>query len=114
MSRSPSVVEDDAEAYPPKEWHINTTEEFPSYTLENVTEPLEGALLLNADKSGAVHGHARLVLDGKALLEVDTLASEILLVGGAASYRLKWQTWPRDVAIRQNGVTSAWVDVTDR
>jgi hypothetical protein len=45
---------------------------------------------------------------------MDHLASELLVVGGASSFKLQWQAWPKDILLRQNSLTSNWIDVADR
>jgi hypothetical protein len=100
--------------YPPRDWEIRRVEDFHTYSMENVTDPLEGELLLTVDRSGNVRGNFRFALDGKAMLSVDHLASELLLTGGAASFKLQWQTWPRDIQLRQNSMTSPWIDLAER
>jgi hypothetical protein len=101
-------------AYPPADWDIIPVEQFATHTIESVVEPLEGLLVLNVDRNTAIRGNFRFILDGKEKLNMDHLASELLVVGGASSFKLQWQAWPKDILLRQNSLTSSWIDVADR
>ena len=37
-----------------------------------------------------------------------------LVMGGAASYKLVLERWPRDINIRVNTTTSEWFDLEER
>jgi hypothetical protein len=100
--------------YPPADWDIIPVEQFATHAIESVVEPLEGLLVLNVDRNTAIRGNFRFILDGKEKLNIDHLASELLVVGGASSFKLQWQTWPKDILLRQNSLTSSWTDVADR
>jgi hypothetical protein len=104
----------DSSAYPPEDWDIRALEQYPTHTIDAVVEPLEGALLINVDRNTAIKGHYRFILDGKEKLNIDLLASELLVVGGASSFKLQWQVWPKDITLRQNSLTTGWIDLADR
>jgi hypothetical protein len=54
------------------------------------------------------------VLDGRAVLDIELPASDLMLCGGSSGYKLAWQIWPRDIRIHSNTTTSAWIDIADR
>jgi hypothetical protein len=104
----------DYSPYPPEEWTILPKERFKPFRISNVADQLEGVLQLYADRDGFICGQSRFVLDGRAVVDVDLPASELAICGGASGYRLAWQIWPRDIKIRSNTTTSAWMDLADR
>jgi hypothetical protein len=104
----------DTSPYPPDEWTIRPKEEFEQYRIPDVADKLEGALLLYVDRSGYVCGKSKFVLDGRAVIDVELPASELMMCGGSSGYKLAWQVWPRDIRIRSNATTSAWIDFADR
>jgi hypothetical protein len=101
-------------AYPPEEWEIFKKEDFDGFVIPDVADKLEGALLLYSDSHGYVRGQSRFVLDGRAVLDIELPASDLMLCGGSSGYKLAWQIWPRDIRIRGNTTTSAWIDIADR
>ena len=101
-------------AYPPEEWEIFKKEDFDGFVIPDVADKLEGALLLYSDSHGYVRGQSRFVLDGRAVLDIELPASDLMLCGGSSGYKLAWQIWPRDIRIRGNTTTSAWIDIVDR
>jgi hypothetical protein len=104
----------DSSPYPPEEWNIRPKEEFAAFRIPEVVDPLEGALLLYTDRTGFVCGQSKFVLDGKAVIDVELPAADLMICGGASGYKLAWQIWPRDIRIRDNTTTSAWNDFADR
>ena len=61
--------------------------------------------------NGRILDHYRISLGGSRILDVNFALSSLLLVPRASNWRLNFQTWPRDVAIRRNMCTSLWLDV---
>jgi len=68
-------------------------------------------LLAQVRPNGRVLDHYRITLGGSRILDVDVSLASLLLVPRASPWKLKFQTWPRDVAIRRNMSTSLWMDV---
>jgi hypothetical protein len=100
--------------YPPEEWNVQAVEDFTTYCIPDVVEPLEGALLINVDRSATIRGNYKFLLAGKETLSMRFPASELLVVGGASSFQLQWQAKPASINIRQNSMSSAWIDIADR
>jgi hypothetical protein len=44
---------------------------------------------------------------------VSTTMAKLTLVDGANPWKFRYQVWPRDIAIRRNMTTTAWINVTD-
>jgi hypothetical protein len=55
--------------------------------------------------------HFRVVLGGSKILTVNAAMADLLQIPSAKRWRLKMQTWPRDIEVKRNMVTSAWMDV---
>jgi hypothetical protein len=63
--------------------------------------------------TGRILDNFRLGLDGTIPLEVSVDLASVIPAVGFDGWRLTQQFWARDVVIRKNMVTSAWVSVTD-
>jgi hypothetical protein len=63
--------------------------------------------------TGRILDNFRLGLDGATPLEVSVDLAAVIPAAAFAGWRLTQQFWARDVAIRKNMVTSAWVTITD-
>ena len=59
----------------------------------------------------ASKGHIR--LEDRTILS-KKLYQNALVMGGAASYKLVLERWPRDINIRVNTTTSEWFDLEER
>ena len=68
-------------------------------------------LLAQVRPNGRILDHYRVTLGGSRILDVSVALSSLLLVPRACNWSLRFQTWPRDVAIRRNMCTSLWLDV---
>ncbi len=56
--------------------------------------------------------HFRIAVGGSSLLEVNKPLSSIIPAVALDRYKLKYQFWARDIAIRRNMTTGKWLDVT--
>jgi hypothetical protein len=81
----------DSSPYPLEEWDIRPKEEFAAFRIPEVVDPLEGALLLYADRNGFICGQSKFVL---AVVDVELPAADLMICGGASGYKLAWQIWP--------------------
>jgi hypothetical protein len=54
---------------------------------------------------------SRVVLGGDSLVEVDIPLFDAIPTPRLAGWRLRYQVWPRDIAIRRNQTTSSWFDL---
>jgi len=100
--------------YPPAEWQIRCEDQFEIDGAELSSAPLSGRLHLQVDKSGQVNGCFKISLNGSQTLKVDVPAEKVLIMGGAASYRLRMERRPQDIEIRLNATSSDWFDLENR
>jgi hypothetical protein len=70
-------------------------------------------LMAQLRNTGRILNSFKFVLDGSASLDAPVDLSCVLPVESYRGWKLSQQSWPRDIAIRCNMVTSAWVSVTD-
>jgi hypothetical protein len=95
--------------YPPA-WQIFDMELFSS-ALPRAAGELTGELLVQARPNGRMLDHFRVTLGGSRILDISFPLANILALPGAAGWRLKMQTWPRDIALRRNMMSSEWVSL---
>jgi hypothetical protein len=63
--------------------------------------------------NGRILDHYRVTLGGSRIVDVSTSMAKLSLVDGASPWKFRYQVWPRDIAIRRNMTTTAWINVTD-
>jgi len=68
-------------------------------------------LLARVRDTGRVMGDTRLVLGGTDILEVNVRIQDAIPSPRLAGWRLKYQVWPRDITLRPNMSSSAWMDL---
>lgn len=68
-------------------------------------------LMAQLRPSGRILDGFRVALDGSAALSKELDLGVILPVSNLKNWRLSLQYWPRDIQIRRNMLTSAWIDV---
>ena len=61
--------------------------------------------------SGRILDASRLVLGGAEVIEVEINMSDAVPSPRLQGWTVRYQAWPRDVAIRKNQATSAWIDL---
>ena len=61
--------------------------------------------------NGRILDHFRLVLGGSKLLEVDIPLKNILPAVESPDWSLNLACWPRDIKLRRNMATTAWLDI---
>jgi hypothetical protein len=75
---------------------------------------LSAEVMAQVRPNGRIMDHWRVALGGTSLLEAKVdLVQLIPAAINLPKRRLQLQFWPRDIAIRRNMVTSAWMDVTE-
>ncbi len=91
-----------------EEWSVFTAEDFDS---AEVRDPRHLGLevLAQARPNGRIQDHFRIVLGGGKPLNFSSLYSG----SKYDAYKLRFQYWPRDIAIRRNSTTSNWKGVYD-
>jgi hypothetical protein len=69
-------------------------------------------LLVQVRGNGRMQDHSRIAIGGSQQLDVPILFSEVYSDPGPLSgATLRYQVWPRDIEIRRNMTTTAWMDV---
>jgi hypothetical protein len=95
--------------FPPTGWELFGAEDFetaaPRLAGDNVLE-----LLAQARPNGRCIDHWRIVLGGGKMVTADIKLVDICRSTKTAPYTLKFQAWPRDIKIRRNMTTGAWMD----
>jgi hypothetical protein len=66
-------------------------------------------VMLQMRPNGWCLDNYRIALDG-TVLETQVVATSVSRAPVLAKYRLTYQAWPRDLKIRRNMKTTAWVD----
>jgi hypothetical protein len=95
--------------FPPK-WEYFPADQFSSAQPRAASE-LGLELLVQVRPNGRMLDHFRVVLGGSKILTVNAAMADLLQIPSAKRWRLKMQSWPRDIEIKRNMVTSAWMDV---
>ena len=96
----------------PPEWLILQSEDF------EIAAPLDPGrcgmeLMAQVRPNGLIMDHFRVVLGGAQLLEVTIDTGDLYANQAVPDMTLKWDVWPRDIAIRRNMSTSEWIDLTE-
>lgn len=95
--------------FPPTGWEIFEDKDFETgSTHKPGSHVLE--LLVQARPSGRCADHWRLILGGSKILEAEVNLATICRSAALAPYKIVFQAWPKDVVIRRNMTTSAWLD----
>ena len=71
-------------------------------------------VLLQTDNAARIIGCFKVILSGADTVKLDIPAENILIMGGAASYRIKMEKKPQDILLRTNATTSEWFDLSER
>ena len=100
--------------YPPEEWGIKSEDLFGSYDVPDSDLPLTADVLVQVNRNGKIDGCYKIVLGGSVMLSVAIQAKDVLVMGGAASFFLTLERWPRDIVFKTNTTTSDWFDVEER
>ena len=61
--------------------------------------------------TGRIIDACRIVLGGTEIIQVDFHLYSVIPNGYFAGWRVRYQIWPRDVAIRRNMASSDWADI---
>ena len=100
--------------YPPDEWSIRLDELFDRTVGDDSTSKLTAEVLLQTDNAARIIGCFKIILSGADTVKLDIPAENILIMGGAASYRIKMEKKPQDILLRTNATTSEWFDLSER
>jgi len=73
--------------------------------------PQSVELLAQVRPSGRILDASRVVIGGDEVIAVDVNLFNAVPSPRLAGWKLRYQTWPRDIVIRRNQATSAWIDL---
>ena len=99
--------------FPPDEWTICLDELFDPTVGDGSTSKLSAEVLVQVDNTARINGCFKVILSGADTLKLDLPAENLLIMGGAASYRIKMEVKPQDILLRTNATTSEWFDLMD-
>ena len=100
--------------FPPDEWSIRLDDLFESTVGDDSTSKLSAEVLVQTDNAARISGCFRILLSGVDTIKLDIPTENILIMGGAAAYRIKMETRPQDIILRTNATTSEWFDLMER
>ena len=100
--------------YPPDDWSIRLDELFDRTVGDDSTSKLSAEVLLQTDNAARINGCFKIILSGADTVKLDIPAENILIMGGAASYRIKMEMKPQDIILRTNATTSEWFDLSEK
>ncbi len=94
--------------FPPETYDLFEAEQFET-ARARLTGDAVMEVMLQMRPNGRCLDHYRIALDG-TVLETQVVATSVFRAPVLAKYRLTYQAWPRDLRIRRNMTTTAWVD----
>ena len=94
----------------PGRWDLFQMEEF---TIAYPRNPGEAGLevMVQARDNGRLIDHVCVTLHGSLMLKVSVPIGAIFIAADQPAWTLSWDLWPRDIIMRRNMASSAWVDV---
>jgi hypothetical protein len=97
----------------PPDWVVSPMEDFEAYTppVQSSTSDYVMELLAQLRPSGRILDHFRVALDGAAALSRELDLGQLIPSSVFKGHKLAFQFWPRDIQIRRNMISSAWIDV---
>jgi len=93
----------------PAGWEIFNTEDFET-AAPRVAGDAVMELMAQIRPNGRVMDHWRVAIGGAKILEADFRLSTICKSSVLSPYKLRFQTWPKDIRIRRNMNSSTWTD----
>jgi hypothetical protein len=96
--------------FPPEEWDVFPGEEFNS-AAPRAAGALNMELLVQARPNGRMLDHFRIGLSGSRILDARFALADLLSFQAAADWSCRMQTWPKDVDLRRNMMTTGWKDL---
>jgi hypothetical protein len=63
--------------------------------------------------NGRILDHFRVTLGGSKIVDVTAPMTKLMLVDGASPWKFRYQVWPRDIVVRRNMTTTAWINALD-
>ena len=102
--------------YPPEDWAIKPEDHFTAHTVDD--DNGRGSMLVvdvcvQVSRDAVIEGNFKILLGGGEPIRAEILAKEVLVMGGAGSFKLIIERFPRDIMFRLNTTTSDWFDVEE-
>jgi len=98
--------------FPPDSWRIFEAAEFSTATVNSPGE-IGIELMAQARPNGRLLDHFFFAVGGSSILELSISMAAFFRDNQFKDYFFVLQSWPKDVAIRRNMTTSAWLDVPE-
>jgi hypothetical protein len=94
----------------PAKWECFEAEQFSSAQPRSAGE-LGMELLVQVRPNGRMLDHFRIALGGSRVLDVNAAMADLLQIPSAKHWRLRMLICPRDIEVKRNMISSAWMDV---
>ena len=96
----------------PATWVVLQLDQFDT-ALPDIEGDITVELLAHLRNSGRALDHFRFSLNGSTPLEATVGLENIIPLPDFKGWSITYQTWARDIPLRRNMTTSAWVSITD-
>jgi hypothetical protein len=94
----------------PPEWTLLPADQFAT-AQPRAAGDLGMELLVQARPNGRMLDHFRVSLGGSRILDMNVPLANLLASPRAKNWRLRMQIWPRDIDVRRNMTSTAWLDL---
>ena len=96
----------------PAEWVVLGADDF---DLATPVDPgrLGMDLMVQVRPNGRIMDHFRVALGGSGLIEASFNTRDVFANQTVPEMEIRWQIWPRDIAIRRNMASSEWIDLVE-
>jgi hypothetical protein len=96
----------------PLDWNVSEAAEFDT-AAPSSPGAVSVELFAQLRNTGRILDGFRFAIDGASPLEVNVDLYQLIPVDDCRSLRFFQQSWPRDIALRRNMVSSSWTSLTD-
>jgi hypothetical protein len=97
----------------PPDWDVSPMEDFETHLpcIQSSSTDFAMELLAQLRPSGRILDHFQVALDGTTAISQELDLGQLIPSSTFKGYKLAFQYWPRDIRIRRNMLTSAWMDI---
>ena len=99
--------------YPPDNWDIYHEDVFATHSVGQTELSLTADVLVQVSRAAKLEGCFKILLGGNEMISTVFPAKDVLIMGGAASFTLTVERWPKDLDIKVNTMTSEWIDIEE-
>ena len=97
--------------FPPEDWFAFPAADF-ELAAPRITGDYTAEILAQARPNGRVMDHWRITLGGPKILQAEHESAAIIPAAlNLPRVKISYQQWPRDIQIRRNMTSSAWMDI---